>query len=93
MKIVFSSEAKSDLIEFVRFISLDKPMAARKWANTIRQNVLKLADFPKFGRVVPEFGEDSVREIISGQYRIVYKIDEKNETIVIVTIHHSKRPL
>ncbi len=93
MKIVFSSQAKTDLADIVKFIAYDKPQAARKWAAGIRQSVLKLADFPKMGRTVPEFGEETIRELIKGQYRVVYKIDDKKDTIVIITIHHARRPL
>lgn len=93
MKIIFSFVTKSDLIEFVKFIAYDKPMAAKNRAKKIKREILKLKDFPKFGHVVPEYGEESIREIVSGQYRIVYKIDEKKETIAILTIHHSKKPL
>ncbi|MFQ5651778.1 MAG: type II toxin-antitoxin system RelE/ParE family toxin [bacterium] len=93
MRIVFSSRAKADLAECVKFIAYDKPQAARKWAAHIRQSVLKLSDHPKIGRAVPEYGDESIRDIIKGQYRIVYKIDEKNDTVVIVTIHHTKRLL
>ena len=45
------------------------------------------------GRIVPEYGDETIREIIKGQYRIVYKIDSKKDSIVIVTIHHAKRLL
>ena len=76
MKIIFSSRAKADMIEFVRFISYDKPHAARKWAAKIRQSISKLSDFPMMGRVVPEYGDKTIREIISGEYRIVYKLNE-----------------
>lgn len=93
MKIVFSSQAQTDLARFVKFIAEDKPQAARRWAEAVRKSLLKLSDFPRIGRVVPEFGDDTIREIIKGQYRIVYKIDEGNDTIVIVTIHHSRRLL
>lgn len=93
MRIVFSSGAKADLFKIVKFIAKDKPQAARKWAADIRQSVLKLSDFPKIGRTVPEYGDETIREIIKGQYRIVYKIDEKKDTIVIVTIYHAKRIL
>jgi len=93
MKIVFSSQAKADLLEIVEFIAYDKPQAARKWAANIRQSVLKLADFPKMGRTVPEFGGETIRELIKGQYRVVYKIDDKKDTIIIITVHHARRPL
>ncbi|TDI83088.1 MAG: type II toxin-antitoxin system RelE/ParE family toxin [Caldithrix sp.] len=93
MKVVFSARAKTDLAEFIKFIASDKPQAARKWAANIRQSVLKLSDFPKMGRTVPEYGDETIREIIKGQYRVVYKIDDKHDTIVVVTIHHAKRPI
>ena len=93
MKIVFSARAKTDLSEIVKFIANDKPQAARKWTANIRQSVLKLSDFPKMGRTVPEYGDETTREVIKGQYRIVYRIDDKNDIIIIVTIHHAKRLL
>ncbi len=91
MKIVFSSRAKTDLAEIVKFIADDKPQAVRKWIANIRQSVLKLSDFPKMGRTVPEYGDETTREIIKGQYRIVYRIDAINDIIVIVTIYHARR--
>ena len=93
MKIVFSSQAKADLVKIVEFIAYDKPQAARKWTANIRQSVSKQSDFPKMGRTVPEFGEETICELIKGQYRVVYKIDDKKDTIVIVTIHNAKRLL
>ncbi|MFQ5825287.1 MAG: type II toxin-antitoxin system RelE/ParE family toxin [bacterium] len=93
MKVIFSAMAKADLAEIVNFIAYDKPQAARKWSVSVRKSVSKLSDFPRMGRTVPEYGDETIREIIKGQYRIVYKIDDKKATIVILTIHHSKRPL
>jgi len=93
MKVVFSARAKNDLAEFAKFIARDKPQAARKWASGIRESVLALADFPRLGRTVPEFGDSTIREILKGQFRIVYTIDEENGVIVIITIHHAKIPL
>lgn len=47
---------------------------------------------PKIGRIVPEFGDKNVRELIIGFYRIIYRIKSINE-IDILTVHHSKRLL
>jgi toxin ParE1/3/4 len=93
MKVIFSVAAHKDLIDIVKYISKDKPKAAQNWAAEIKTSVLKLGDFPHFGRIVPEYSDDSIREIIKGQYRIVYKIDDEKETIVILAVHHSKRLL
>jgi len=93
VKVVFSSAAKADLTELVELIAADKPLAARKWATKIRQTVTKLSDYPQLGRIVPEYDDKTIREILEGQYRIVYKVDEETDTIVIVTIWHSKKLL
>jgi plasmid stabilization system protein ParE len=68
MKVVFSASAKADLAEIVKFIAHDKPQAARKWADSLRKSVLKLSDFPRLGRIVPEYSDENIREIIKGQY-------------------------
>jgi plasmid stabilization system protein ParE len=49
-----------------------------------------LVDFLLIGRIVPELQVKSVREIIEGNYRIVYKVINK-DLIHILTFHHSRR--
>jgi len=93
MKVVFSTTAKADMAEIVQYIARDKPNAARKWAAEIRKSVQMLSGLPRLGRVVPEYKVENIREIIKGQYRIVYKLDATKKTIVILTIVHGKRLL
>jgi len=93
MNLVFSHQARLDLLEISQLIAKDKPGAARKWVREIRTATQKLIPFPYIGRIVPEFQSENIREIIWGSYRIVYKIDKDRETIAILTIHHSKRLL
>jgi plasmid stabilization system protein ParE len=50
-----------------------------------------LAQFPQRGRVVPEFSDESIREIIVGAYRIVYRIDYDRRLIEIVRFWHAGR--
>ena len=93
MKVSFSSNAQKDLLEIVHFIKQDKPDAARKWADSLRDSVMKLADFPCMGRIVPEYSDENIRELIKAPYRIVYKIDKDNDYIIIIAVHHSKKRL
>ena len=44
------------------------------------------------GRVVPEIGNENIREIIQGNYRIIYNINN-SERIAIITVHHGARLL
>lgn len=93
MKINFSKGAQRDLIDAIKYISKDKPKAALNWATEIKKSVMKLGDYPRLDRIVPEFSNESIREIIKGQYRIVYKIDVESDTIAILAVHHSKKLL
>lgn len=93
MKIVFSKGAQRDLIDTIKYISKDKPKAALDWTSELKKSVQKLSDYPHLGRIVPEFSDESIREIIKGQYRIVHKIDVDMDTIAILAVHHSKKLL
>ena len=56
----------------------------------LRTNILKT--HPYSGKDVSEIESGLFRELIEGNYRIIYKIiDEK--TIHIITIHHSAKDL
>ncbi|RQV98739.1 type II toxin-antitoxin system RelE/ParE family toxin [bacterium] len=91
MKIFISSSAKSDLSEIVQYIANDNPKAARDWFHEIKDAITKLSSFPNLGRIVPEYSDDTIRELIKGQYRIIYRINMDKESICIIAIHHSKR--
>jgi len=75
--------------EIVDYISRDRPDAARKWAEGVFDAVNELASFPGQGRVVPEVGRPSVREVIHGEYRVIYKVEAK--AIGILTVRHGRR--
>jgi len=47
---------------------------------------------PLIGRIVPEVGQNDIREIITGNYRIIYQTKVK-ESAYILTVHHSSRLL
>jgi plasmid stabilization system protein ParE len=49
-----------------------------------------LEQFPFAGRMVPEFSKKHIRELICGNYRIIYAIVSE-EMVDILTIHHSSR--
>ena len=51
--------------------------------------VLRLADFPESGRLVPEFDLAQLREIIHPPFRIVYQLDD--ERVRVVRVWRSER--
>ena len=48
--------------------------------------------FPQTGRIVPEKNEENLRELIEGNYRIIYEIISADQ-INILTVYHSARDL
>jgi plasmid stabilization system protein ParE len=91
MKIIWSPLAIDRASEIAEYIALDKPAAADKWITTIFSKVEQLASSPEIGRVVPEIEDEQFRELIYGNYRIVYRIEKKQ--VSILTIRHDKQIL
>jgi plasmid stabilization system protein ParE len=89
--ILWSERARLDLLEIGDFIARDKPQAAATWVGKILQAVQRTALFPGSGRIVPEIDRSDIREVILGNYRIVYQLSET--TITILTIFESHRSL
>ena len=47
---------------------------------------------PKLGRIVPEKNDDTIRELIEGNYRIIYEV-KRDDSVEILVVHHSSKPL
>ena len=91
MKIVWSPLAVERASEIVDYIAQDKPLAAEKWIHTVFSKVEQLRSNPETGRIVPEINESQFRELIYGNYRIIYHIGTKQ--VSILTIRHGKQIL
>ncbi len=91
MKIIWSPLAISRVSEIAEYIAKDNLLAAEKWANNIFDLVEELSEFPEIGRTVPEIKNKIFRELISGNYRIIYKYE--NTQILILTVRHGKQIL
>jgi toxin ParE1/3/4 len=87
----WSPLAISRLSEIAKYIALDNPVAAERWVNKIFALVEKLSDFPERGRMVPEINNKMIREVLSGNYRVIYKLEDRE--ISILTVRHVKQVL
>jgi addiction module RelE/StbE family toxin len=91
VKIVWTEFALEDLSLIHEYISKDSKVYADRVIDKIINRVDQLQAFPKSGRVVPEFNEETLRELIQGNYRIIYKISSAQ--VSIIRIHHSAQLL
>ena len=90
-RIVWSETALTDLRDLVRYIARDDRQDAKRFGDLIVTKVQSLQAFPRIGRIVPEFREDHLRELIMAPYRIVYEIDDETTTLAILRIWHCAR--
>lgn len=90
MNVVWSPLALEKLGDAAEFISLDDPIAAKNWVNDIFDKTELLGTMPEMGRLVPELHNPNYREIIFGNYRIIYSIGIE---IQILTIRNCRQVL
>ena len=91
MIIIWSPLAIDRASEIANYIALDKPLAAEKWINTIFSKVENLELSPEIGRGVPEINNRQFKELIYGNYRIIYRVER--DQVSILTIRHGKQIL
>ncbi|MCP4606927.1 MAG: type II toxin-antitoxin system RelE/ParE family toxin [Proteobacteria bacterium] len=92
LPIYWSDRAKADLVDIGDFIARDNPVAAQKWVEKLIFAIEQAADMPMSGRMVPEFQRADLREIIQGNYRIVYYTSEENIYVLTVFEGHRRFP-
>ena len=87
----WTRQAADDLDAIADFIAQDSPHYAGLFVLDVLQAVERLDRFRELGRIVPETNDPTIRELILGNYRIVYRL--KFDTPEILTIYHGSRLL
>lgn len=90
MKLYWTETAKQDLLSIKRYIASDKPTAAKRWVERVRERA-RNALHAEHGRKVPELSRDDIRELIEGNYRIVYQVFA--DRLVVLTVFEGHRLL
>lgn len=88
-RIIWSSDAASDLEAICDYVAKDSEYYARVLAQGIISAIERLQVFPESGRIVPEYNQKDLREVIFQNYRVVYRV--KPDIIEVVTITHGAR--
>ena len=88
-KVVWTLAAWNDLETVADFISQDSPYYAAAWVRNVRDAARSLTLMAMRGRVVPEIGDEQIRELIIQNYRLVYKV-ERSRVAVLGVIHGAR---
>jgi plasmid stabilization system protein ParE len=89
-RVVWTAPARADLRAIRAYIARDSTRYARAVVEQLLGVVGGLADFPLSGRMVPEVGQPTVREVIDGSYRIVYRVTP-DEVQVVAVVHTARQ--
>jgi len=79
--LIWAPSARLDLRDLAAYIAESRPVAAGQFVRHMFRLVGQLAEFPESGRVVPEFGDPSIREVIHRPCRVVYRVKLHEQTL------------
>jgi toxin ParE1/3/4 len=90
VRIIWSDNALTDLRNIHSYIEHDSKKYASKVVKDILDLTRKLELNPSLGRIIPEVLKQNYKELIIGNYRVMFKVISMDE-ILILAVFHSKR--
>lgn len=90
-QVAWAETAWRDLERIAEYIAEDSPGYAAAFVRRVRDRARSLEELAERGRVVPELEEPTVRELIVGNYRLIYEIEGLD--VHILALIHGARDL
>jgi len=90
LRITWSQVAVDQARDIASYIALDKPSVAEEWIEDIFASVDTLGRFPESGRMVAEIKRKDIREVVRGNYRVIYKIQGSEILVLLVKNYRQK---
>jgi toxin ParE1/3/4 len=83
-KPVYTSAARQDLVEILKYIARDKPDAAAAWVEKIDAKCQQIASHAGIGEIATAFGE-GVRTNVVGRYVIFHRrVGDRTEILRVI---------
>ncbi len=90
-RVEWSQRALEDLESIAHYIAADSEAYAAAVVKTILTTARNLSRFPLSGRIVPELGDENIREWFAYSYRVIYRIE--SQVVTVAAIVHGRRLL
>lgn len=87
MKVEWTNPAVDDVLAIKNYIARDSEAYAQRFAECVIEAAESLESLPGRGRAVPEANDDSIRELIFGNYRL------EEQRVLLLTVIHGARNL
>jgi addiction module RelE/StbE family toxin len=89
VEIEWTPQALEDVDEIAKYIARDSPKYAEITAQKIFHSLERIRKFPRSGRIIPEFNDVYLREVIMDNYRVMYLLTETSA--FVFTVMHGRR--
>lgn len=91
MRVHWTNTALEHLLSIYAHIAQESPVYADRTVDRLTRRSEQVAQFPRSGRMVPEYQVPDIREVIERPYRIIYRI--KPNQIDVLAVFHSAQEL
>ncbi len=88
-QLIWSPHALDDIERIAEYIARDSEFYAATVAQRLFEAPLKLLEFPRLGRIVPETNTELIRELFVHEYRLLYEIRET--AVHVLAVVHGRR--
>lgn len=88
-RIEWTRSAVADVSSLRDYVARDSEVYADRLVQSILETVERVASFPRLGRRVAEADDERVREVLFGNYRIIYR-PEEHRVLVLMVVHAAR---
>ena len=92
-EVIWMPGALKDIDAVAAYIALDSSFRAGQQVLRILSAEILIERYPGAGRMVPEFQQKELREVIIPPYRIIYHFDRCLDRASILAVIHSKQKI
>ena len=92
MEVYWTDTAQGHLAAIHAYIAQDSPEYATRVVDILTYRSQQIGQYPRSGRMVPEYEHKQIREVIEGSYRIIYHI-KADQIDVLAVIHVARNVL
>jgi plasmid stabilization system protein ParE len=91
MRVCWTDRARYRLKQIRDYLDQEAPSVALPTIQRLIKRSQFIGELPSAGRIVPEYRQDDLREILESPYRIIYRI--LDDRIDVITVMHYRQLL
>ena len=89
-QVIWTETATQEIINIGEYLEGYSVNYARLTIQRFYNRATQLASFPEMGRIIPEIDDKRYRELIEGNYRLMYEILSDDIILIQRVIHQSR---